>query len=154
MHLKYIRLPMPNKIVQKSLRLALQLFPGVYASKKRIHPKKRVFHFAFAFTGRRLLAIGQNEQFKPNCKVFKFAQKFNIKHWKEFPFYHAELDVISRLWGKYYVDSYIKLVVLRLNKYAEICDSKPCHNCTILLQALNVQDVWWSKKDGTFGYGI
>lgn len=140
------------KIIQKSLATAYQLFPETYDSKK--HRSRKAYHFAFAFDGNKLLAIGQNEQDKTSNKAFKFAKKFNVEHFVKYPFIHSEIDLISRLWGKYYVDSKIKMVVIRLSRDGSIKNSKPCKNCISILAALNVHQVWWSDANGNFQYGI
>ena len=64
------------------------------------------------------------------------------------PYLHAETDLISRLWGKYYIDSSLSIVIIRLNKRGEIRNSKPCAKCSKILDSLGINKVYWSTDDG------
>ena len=133
-----------RNIVDKSAQLALSLFPQAY-SKKRGY---RTFHFAFAWRKNELLAIGQNYPDKPSGKALRFARMFKTRSTMTYPYLHAEIDMISRLWGKIHIDNNIKVVVLRLNSRKQFQNSKPCKSCTSVLTALNVEDIWWSTNEG------
>jgi len=39
-------------------------------------------------------------------------------------------------------------VVIRLNKYGQLRNSKPCKNCQTILNAIDIQDIWWSIEKG------
>ena len=39
---------------------------------------------------------------------------------------HAEVDLISRLWGRFYINNKLKVVVIRLNRFGKMQNSKPC----------------------------
>ena len=132
------------KIVDKSVQLALSLFPQAY-SKKRGY---RTFHFAFGWKKNELLSIGQNYPDKPSGKALRFARMFKTRETITYPYLHAEIDLVSRLWGKVHIDNNIKIVVIRLNKTGQLQNSKPCNSCSAVLDALNVEDVWWSTKEG------
>ena len=133
-----------TRIVDKSVQLSLSLFPQAY-SKKRGY---RTFHFAFGCKKNELLAIGQNDPDKPSGKALKFARMFNTRQTMAYPYLHAEIDVVSRLWGKVHIDNNIKIVVVRLNKTGQLQNSKPCKSCKTVLDALGVEDVWWSTNEG------
>ena len=141
-------------ILEKSLKIAHQLFPASYNTALAESWTKKHFHYSFIFNRNRLLAIGQNSPHKMNNKVMKFANRWGIDHWREFPFKHAELDAIAKLWGKYHVDGSLKLVVLRLNKYGELRNSRPCRHCQTVLTALAIDKVWYSNTLGEFTYGL
>lgn len=129
------------KIVDNSLEIAHTLFPARYQQRKGYE----AFHFAFAYHGRRLLAIGQNS-YTPDGRVLKFSRfAENIRKW---PHPHAELDCLSRLWGRVHIDGDITLVVLRLNRKHQLMNSIPCSTCSQVLRALNVSDVLASNKYG------
>jgi len=132
------------KILGKSIEIAYMLFPSVYEERKRY----RTFHFAFLWQRSKLLAIGQNVTDVPNAKALKFARHFNVPHFKNFAYLHAEVDAISKLWGRVYVDSSIKLVVLRINKHGQLQMSKPCKSCQTILDALGIDKVWFSNENG------
>ena len=132
------------KIIGKSIKIAESLFPKIYDTKK----KYRTFHFSFAWKKNRLISIGINNPFNVSSKAFKFAQRFITKKQLVYPYLHAEIDMISRMWGKTRVDGSIKVVVLRLNSNGKLKNSKPCRSCSSILEALNVDDIWWSDSIG------
>lgn len=128
------------KIITHSLEIANEIFPNV------LNPKNSNHHFAFAYKRSKLLAIGQNDMRYPEASSLWLSQKFKTG-WK-FPSRHAEIDLISKLWGKIYIDSGIKIVVIRLNRWKKLGESKPCGNCSKILNALGVNKVYWSTKSG------
>lgn len=132
-----------KKIFQTSTGIALDLLPK--AKEDRL-TKNKFFHFAFGFHRNKLIAIGQNNPESINAKSFHMRQRFNLD--SHYPYIHAEVDMLSRMWGKYHIDSRLKVVVVRLNKKGELRDSKPCSKCSSILDALNVSKVWWSTNDG------
>jgi len=89
-----------------------------------------------------------NRPRKPDAKALYFGSKFNVHKFKKFNFLHAELDAIQRCWGKVYLDRSHSMVVIRLNKYGQLRNSKPCKNCQTILDAIDIQDVWWSTEKG------
>ena len=131
-------------IVERSLDLARSLFPTVYRGKK----KYRTFHFSFAWRSAKLLSIGQNDPDRTNAKAMWFAKKFRNKKQMQYPYLHAEVDMLSKLWGRHYIDSKMKVVVLRINSKGELKNSKPCPSCSNILSALGVEKVWFSTKEG------
>ena len=133
-----------SKTIDKSVEIALSLFPEAYSQKRGY----RTFHFAFGWKKNELLAIGQNYPHKPSGKALRFARMFKTRETMAYPYLHAEIDLVSRLWGKVHIDNNIKIVVIRLNKTGQLQNSKPCNSCSIVLDALNVEDVWWSTKEG------
>ena len=135
---------MSTRILDKSLAIAKQLFGEGYSNKHGY----RCYHFAFAFERNKLIGIGQNGPYQPNAKAIKFSDKFGFVNPHKRKNRHAEIDLISRLWGKYYIDNRIKLVVLRLNSRNELRSSKPCPNCQIVLDAIGISRVWYSNNDG------
>lgn len=131
------------KFIDKSIELAYSLFPQAYANKT----KSKSFHFCFAFERNKLISIGQNITEIPNAKAVKFAQKFGSPQPYRSDRLHAEISALSKLYGKYYIDNHVKLVVLRLNKYG-LCNSKPCPNCQEVLDGFGITKVWYSTNEG------
>lgn len=129
---------MSKKIINQSLLLTHKLFNEDYLTKKQ-----RCWHFCFAYKRNRLLAIGRNEM---DSAYHGMLKKFNI--YEKYPYRHAEEDCISRLWGKTTVDNSIKFVVIRLNAHNKICNSKPCVKCQTIFNALNVNKIFYSTKNG------
>ena len=132
------------KIFDKSVKISESLFPEIYDSTK----KYRTFHFSFAWKKNKLISIGINNPFMVNSKALKFAQRFNTKKQIKYPYLHAEIDMISRVWGKTRIDGSIKVVVLRLNSAGQLKNSKPCRSCASILEALDVDNIWWSDSVG------
>lgn len=130
-------------IIDQSLDIALTLLPK---AKHERQTKNKFFHFAFGFKKNKLLAIGQNNPEKTHPQALILAKRFNthIQH----PYLHAETDLISRLWGKYYIDNSLKIVVIRLNKRGELRRSKPCEKCSKILKSLGIYKIWWSEDNG------
>ena len=132
------------RIIKQSIEIAESIMPTVYDARK----KNKVFHFAFGFKKKQLIGIGLNRPEKPNHKALKLSKKFKTSI--EYPYLHAETDLISRLWGKYYIDGNLKVVVLKINKFNEIGNSKPCKRCMKILNSLGIYKIWWSSSKGGF----
>lgn len=126
-------------IIARSIRLANELAQD---------SEQRVAHFAFAYRRNTLLAIGCNEMRRPSPKSLRFARKFRISHWLEYPFMHAELDVIIKLWGRIFINQDLSLVLIRTNHKSGLQNSKPCKNCQKILNILNISKVYWSTPIG------
>lgn len=132
-------------IIQESLDIALTLLPKAKSIRQT---KNKFFHFAFGYKKSKLLAIGQNNPEKTHTQALLLAKRFNTD--TDHPYLHAETDLISRLWGKYYVDSSLKMVIIRLNKRGELRCSKPCERCEHIIKALGINKVWWSTENGFY----
>lgn len=132
-----------NNIVHQSLEIALTLLPK---AKEERCTKNKFFHFAFGYKKNKLLAIGQNNPEKTHPQALMLAKRFNIE--LAYPYFHAETDLISRLWGKYYIDSSLKMVIIRLNKHGVLRCSKPCPRCEQIIRSLDINKVWWSTDNG------
>lgn len=138
------------KIIDQSYNIALSLLPK---AKENRCTKNKFYHFAFGYRKNNLLAIGQNNPEKTHTQALVLSKRFNTD--SEYPYLHAETDLISRLWGKYYIDENLKMIVIRLNKRGELRYSKPCKNCSKIIRALGIKKVCWSIDNGfnrTFKY--
>lgn len=138
------------RIVRKSIQLAHDLFPSASAVKVK---RYQVYHFAFIYYRNKLISIGQNSQSEDRRALY-FAQRFNVPHIRQYPWLHSEISAISRLWGRHHIDGSERMVVIRTNKFGELHNSKPCVHCTTVLQALNINKVWYSGQDGNIHFGI
>lgn len=132
-----------NSILRKSVRLARELLPAAKAGRES---KNKFFHFCFGFHKNKLVSIGQNNPEKTHTRCYRMRQRFGLD--TDYPFIHAEVDMLSKLWGNVYIDNRLKVVVVRLNKHGKLRNSKPCPRCTQVLKALNLTNVWWSTDDG------
>jgi deoxycytidylate deaminase len=131
-------------VINEAIKLTYQLFPDAYADKKK---GGQNFHFAFLVHRNKILSIGQNDPQKPNNKAMKFAKKFGSSI--QFPYIHAEVNSISKLWGKQMITPDMKLISLRLNSYYELKSAFPCPNCWNVIDGLGIKRVYWSTKDGS-----
>lgn len=132
-------------IISQSIDIALRLLPS---AKSQRSSRNKFFHFAFGYDKNKLVGIGQNNPEKINAKALKLARKFNIEAYQQFPYLHAETDLISKLWGRHHIDNSLKVVILRLNKRGELRNSCPCEKCAKIMTALNINDIYWSTEDG------
>jgi cytidine deaminase len=77
-----------------------------------------------------------------------FAERFNIEKQKKYPYMHAEISAIQKVWSKVYIDNSVSIVVLRLSRNGTLQNSKPCKGCSTILTALGIDDVCWSNASG------
>lgn len=134
---------MSNSIIKQSINIALTLLPK---AKEERSTRNKFFHFAFGYNKNKLIGIGQNNPEKTHTQALILAKRFNTK--LEHPYLHAETDLISRLWGKHYIDDSLKMVIVRLNKRGQLRCSKPCEKCQQILDCLGITKIWWSIDDG------
>jgi cytidine deaminase len=76
------------------------------------------------------------------------ARRLGIEKQMLYPFVHAESDMVGKLIGMGKLSSSLNIVVLRLNKFGELRESKPCASCTEMLEAYGLSRVWYSTSDG------
>jgi tRNA(Arg) A34 adenosine deaminase TadA len=130
-------------IIHQSLDIALSILPK---AKEQRNTKNKFFHFAFGYRKNKLIAIGQNNPEKTHTQALVFAKRFKTDD--SYPYLHAETDLLSRLWGKYYIDSSLSMVIVRLNKHGVLRNSQPCPKCAKILHSLDINKVYWSTNDG------
>lgn len=128
---------MNNKRIEKSIRIANQLVNTTTSNPQ---------HFSFIFKRNKLLVIGQNNMDITNPKAIKFAKLFGAQKPKKFPFIHSEVDAISKLWSKVYIDRSLHLINLRLNRFHLLRNSKPCVDCNLVIKGLGLNLTYF---DGT-----
>lgn len=137
------------KILAKSLKIATQLYPTVRRQKATV--------FCFIYDGNKLLSIGVNDMLNESPKALYFGKRFNIQKLTRFPFECAETSAISKLWGRVTITGNEKVVVVRLKSLGSSENNrriyvpalaKPCKNCTMILNGLGLDKVWWSTETG------
>jgi hypothetical protein len=129
--------------IKESLNIARSLLPRAKRSRSG---RNKFFHFAFGYHNNNLLAIGQNMPDKTHTRAMKIAERFQTQI--NYPYLHAETDLISRLWNKYHIDENLKVVIIRLNKNAQLRNSKPCEKCSKIMKCLGITQIYWSTNDG------
>lgn len=137
------------KILTKSLELAHSLVPT--------ERNQNTLVYAFIYDGNTLLSIGQNDMKNENAKALYFGKRYKLPHLTKYPYVHAELDAISKLWGKRKIDGSERVVVVRFksskiekfNKnFVLPALAKPCDNCYTVLCALGINRIYWTTEDG------
>jgi hypothetical protein len=106
------------------------------------------FHYAFAIRKNRIIDMGKNNPVSMSAKAYKLAQKFNIEHWKKYPFLHAEADLLIKLDPKY-CHKKTTILSLKINRHGCFRLAKPCYKCEIALLKYNLTNVMWSLTDET-----
>ena len=104
------------------------------------------FHYAFAIRKNRIMEMGKNNPVMMSAKAYKLAQKFNIAHWKKYPFLHAEADLLLKLDEKFY-NRKTTILSMKINRHGKFRLAKPCYKCEIALQKSNLMNVVWSLND-------
>lgn len=115
----------------------------------------RCYHYCAAFDGNKMIGFTQNNPIKTHARAYRIGEQFRLPKYKEYPYVHAESHLISRLLDMYNtIDSSWSIVVLRINRKGLILGSKPCENCSKLLQAVGLNDVFYSTDSGDFCDGV
>jgi hypothetical protein len=131
------------KIINKTIRKAYNNWNPCKAI--------RCYHFSAAFHGAKLICFTKNNPIKTHAGAYRIGEDFNLPKYKEYPFYHAESRLISKLLDKYNtIESDWKIVVLRINRKGLILGSQPCENCNKLLNSVGLTNVYHSNDDGSF----
>lgn len=111
----------------------------------------RCYHYAAAFDGNKMIEFAENDPVNMNAKAYKLGQKFRIKTFYEYPFLHAESHLVSKLLHRYNsICSNWAIVVLRINRNGRILLSKPCKKCQKILDAVELNKVYYSSNTGRF----
>ncbi len=101
------------------------------------------FHYAFALRKSKVVAIGKNNISDGSRTALKIGRSLNINKWKEYPYLHAECDVINQIKDKYCPNEII-IISLRINRTGQYRLAKPCQHCQKVLDILGYYNVWWS----------
>jgi len=131
------------KIIWKTIRKAY----------KNWNPTKliRCYHYAAAYDGTKLIGFTQNNPIKTHTGAYRIGEDFNLPKYKEYPFYHAESHLVSKLLDMYNtIDPNWSICILRINRKGIILGSKPCENCNKLLGAVGLKNIYYSMDDGNF----
>lgn len=131
------------KIIQKTIRKAYNNW----------NPCKeiRCYHYSAAFDGTKLICFTQNNPVKTHAGAYRIGENFNLPKYKEFPYYHSESHLVSKLLDRYNtIDPNWSVVVMRINRRGLILGSKPCENCNKLLNAVGLNTIYYSDDNGNF----
>jgi deoxycytidylate deaminase len=136
------------KILDRSLEMSHSLLPMEYNNRSGY----RTYHFSFIWRRNKLLATGINGV-SQSPKCVKMGQTFNSQYMQEYPYVHAEIDAISKLWGRIEITGSLAMVVIRLNKYGKLMESRPCQHCMPVLAKLGLtKKLYYSSSGDMVGY--
>ena len=111
----------------------------------------RCYHYCAAFDGTIMIEFAQNNPINMSTKAFRIGKRFNIPKYLEYPYVHSESHLISKLLDRYNsIDPNWSVCVLRINRQGLILGSKPCVNCSKLLNAVGLNEIYYSNDDGDF----
>jgi hypothetical protein len=134
------------KIINKTLRKAY--------SNWSPNPLIRCYHYAAAFEGNKMICFTKNNPIKTHARAYRIGEQFNLPKYIEYPYVHAESHLISKLLDHYNtIRSDWTICVLRINRKGLILGSKPCCNCNKLLNAVGLNNIYYSLDDGNFTDG-
>jgi hypothetical protein len=128
-----------NNMEEIALKRALRQMRQEWKQDK----SRASFHYAFAIRKSRVVAFGKNNLFDASKAALKIGRSLNINKWKEYPYIHAECDVITQL-DQRYDKNEVEIVSLRINRSGQFRLAKPCVNCQKTLEILGYKNVWWS----------
>jgi len=101
-----------------------------------------------------MICFTQNNPIKTHTGAYRIGEDFNLPKYKEFPHYHAESHLVSKLLDRFNtIDPNWTVCVLRINRRGLILGSKPCENCDKILKAVGLNDVYFSTDEGNFSDG-
>lgn len=131
------------KIINKTIRKAYNNWNP--------SPLIRCYHYCSVFDGTKMICFTKNNPVKTHTGAYRIGEDFNLPKYKEHPFYHAESRIISKLLDMYNtIDLNWSVVVMRINRKGLILGSKPCENCSKLLNAVGLSTIYYSTDDGNF----
>lgn len=131
------------KIIHKTIKKSFQHW--------KPNPLIRCYHFASAFDGQKMISFTQNNPIKTHARAYRIGEQFNLPKYKEYPFVHAESHLVSKLLDRYNtISSNWSVVVMRINRKGLILGSKPCENCSKILNAVGLSNIYYSTDEGNF----
>jgi len=102
-----------------------------------------------------MICFTQNNPIKTHAGAYRIGQNFNLPKYTEYPHYHAESHLISKLLDTYNtIDPNWTICVLRINRKGLILGSKPCCNCDKILNVVGLTQVYYSTDCGNFSDNI
>ena len=87
-----------NNMEELAVKRALRLMSQEWKQDK----SRASFHYAFAIKKSKVVAIGKNNISDGSRTALQIGRSLNINKWKEYPYLHAECDVISQIKDKYH----------------------------------------------------
>jgi len=76
---------------------------------------------------------------KPYCNIPKSSPYKNIEGT-----IHAEINAINNYDKNIKKKSRINIIVIRINKYNERCNARPCYNCLLTMKNIGIKKVYYS----------
>lgn len=131
-----------KRILKRSIKTSHMLLE----SAESLH---KFNHFCFIWRKNKLVAIGKNKPIATDRMALYFGERYNVEKFKNYPFLHAEIDAISKCWGKNHLDNSYSMIVIRMNKDGSFKNSKPCIHCQPIINAIGIEKIYWSTENNT-----
>jgi len=101
------------------------------------------YHYAFAIRKNKILEVGRNKPDWQDVKALYLARSFGIEKWENYPYLHAESDLIIKLDDKY-KNHKTEILSIRINRHGRFKLAKPCINCQKMLDGIGITKIVWS----------
>lgn len=123
---------MNSRLLRKAEEIAFAMCP--------LHVEMRTAHVAFLIKNNKICHIGWNRRRTHPIICNHPYHAGNV-------YLHAEIDAILRSRKDELYD--YKMLVLRVNRENQLCNSKPCPGCQSLLKQFSLSEVWYSDIEGS-----
>ena len=124
-------------IINKCVQMAIADWAG--------DSSRPTFHYTFAVRKNKIVCVGKAQPESPSLVVSKLARIYNIEKWKQYPYFHSESYLISKIDPKY-INKQLEILNLRINRHGEFRFCKPCLNCQKMLDSLNITKISWTTN--------
>lgn len=119
---------------------------SIIMARKLHEPYLQNFNvYCFIYDKRRLISVGRNNMLAKSKKVFDLGRRFGVDQFINYPYRHAEISAISRLWGRTYITGRETLITVRLTKDFNTANAKPCKDCMAVITALGIKKLEWTE---------
>lgn len=126
---------MKEHIINKCTQILLEDWAG--------NKSRPTFHYAFAIRKNKIVAIGKAQPDNPSNIVSRLARIYKIEKWIQYPYFHAESNLIAKIDPKF-LNKQLEILNLRINRHGAFRFCKPCINCQKLLDHYNISKITWS----------
>lgn len=103
-------------------------------------------HFAFIINRNKILSIGENQMDRTSYFTYKIGKRFSAEKIIKFPYYHAEINAISKMWGREKISRRMTIISIRLNRFGDLLKSDPCESCRSIIDGLGLKVIYYDGK--------
>ena len=126
-----------------SIELKFRRSAEIAQALRSRHSTGRYFHTTTVFNKNKILAIGVNDYNRSHPLAVKYKKK---EVWNDYsPSIHSELSAILKLGLEDCSD--LTFFNIRVDKFGNICNSKPCSGCSELLKQIGFKKLYYSTNN-------